>query len=95
MSFDVSHLLDVYVKEIRPLLELAVPVWHSSLTKVQSAQMERIQKAAFHIILDKIYDSYQLVCSVLVMQTIEARRNKLCAKFVKKEVKKTRSIFTN
>ena len=34
MSFDVSHLLDVYVKEIRPLLELAVPGWNSSLTKI-------------------------------------------------------------
>ena len=46
MSFDVSHLLDFYVKEIIPRLELAVPVWHSSLTKIQSAQIERIQKAA-------------------------------------------------
>ena len=76
-------------------LSLSWQFQYGTVTKIQSAQMERIQKAAFHIILDKIYDSYQLVCSVLVMQTIESRRNKLCAKFVKKEVKKTRSIFTN
>ena len=94
LKFDVPHLLDVYFKEIRPLLELAVPVWHSSLTKVQSAQIERVQKAAFHIILDGDYDSYQHACSVLVVETLEARRNKLCNKFVKKEVKKERSIFT-
>ena len=90
LKFDVPHLLDVYFKEIRPLLELAVPVWHSSLTKLQSAQIERVQKAAFHIILDGDYDSYQHACSVLVVETLEARRNKLCNKFVKKEI----SIFT-
>ena len=30
---DTDHLVDTYTKEIRSLLELAVPVWHISLTK--------------------------------------------------------------
>ena len=75
-------------------LSLSWQFQYGTVTKIQSAQMERIQKAAFHIFLDKNYDTYKYACSVLVMQTLEARRNKLCAKFVKKEVKKTRSIFT-
>ena len=48
-------LFDVYCKEIRSLLELAVPVWHSGLTKLQSADIERIQKIAFQLILKNDY----------------------------------------
>ena len=33
-------MLDVYMKEIRAVLELAVPAWHSGLTKRQSAEIE-------------------------------------------------------
>ena len=33
-------ILDVYVKEIRSVLELAVPAWHSGLTKKQSIDIE-------------------------------------------------------
>ena len=32
MNMDPSHIWDVYTKEVRSLLELAVPVWHSGLT---------------------------------------------------------------
>ena len=41
----------VYTKEIRSVLELAVPVWHSGLTQKQSATNERVQKVAVSIIL--------------------------------------------
>jgi hypothetical protein len=44
-------IFNVYTNEVRSLLELAVPVWYSVLTKQQSKQIERIKKAAFHIIL--------------------------------------------
>ena len=45
----LSHkeLLDAYCKEVRSILELAVPVWHSSLTKKQQTQIDRMQKVAF------------------------------------------------
>ena len=51
LNFYLLHILDVYTKEVRSLLELAVPVWHSGLNKLQSAQIERVQKTAFRIIL--------------------------------------------
>ena len=53
LHFDIFQLLDVYTKEVRSLLELAVPVWHSSLTRLQSAQIERIQnnpRQGFHFL---------------------------------------------
>ena len=44
-------LLDIYVKEIRSVLELAVPAWHCSLTQKQSADIERVQKVAVSSLL--------------------------------------------
>ena len=44
-------LLEVYVKEIRPFLELAVPTWHSGLTQKQSADIECVQRVAVRNIL--------------------------------------------
>ena len=49
---DTLTLLDVYTKEIRSILEHAVPVWHSGLTKKQSANIEKVQKTALKIILE-------------------------------------------
>ena len=40
-------LFDVYAKEVKPILELVVPVWHPSLTKKQYSDIERIQKISF------------------------------------------------
>ena len=45
-NLDLFKIFDVYTKDVRSLLELGVPVWHSGLTKQQSAQIERISKAA-------------------------------------------------
>ena len=45
------NIIDVYIKEIRSILELASPVWHSGLTLSQSADIERIQRIAVKIIL--------------------------------------------
>ena len=60
LNFDLSvdQLFDVYVKEVRSILELAVPVWHPGLTKKQSADIESIQKVAFRIILQNDYITY-------------------------------------
>ena len=33
LELDIFTLFDVYKKEVRSILELAVPVWHSGLTK--------------------------------------------------------------
>jgi len=42
------QLLHFYTTVIRPVLEYASPVWHHSITRAQSYQLESIQKRAVH-----------------------------------------------
>ena len=70
MALDKFQLFDVYIKEIRSILEMAVPVWHSSLTKQQSSDIERIQKVAFRIILNN-YINYRLACTKFNTETLQ------------------------
>ena len=81
------QLFDVYTKEIRSILEMAVPVWHSSLTKLQSNEIEKVQKIAMKIILKHKYVSYDLACRKFNTITLEERREKLCYKFASKKPK--------
>ena len=87
LDVDPNIILDVYVKEIRSILELAVPVWHSGLTRQQSADIERVQKVAVHIILNKNgqnHLSYDSSLAILNIERLERRRTKLCINFTKK-----------
>ena len=95
MNLVLSHIFDVYTKEVRSLLELAVPVWHSGLTLHQAAQIERVQKTALRIILEDDYITYNEACSFLDVETLDTRRDKLCLNFAKKEYKKEHSLFRN
>ena len=70
LKMDISTLLDVYTKEVRSLLEHAVPVWHSGLTKRQSAQIEKVQKTAFRIMLDTNYTNYETACNLLNLEPL-------------------------
>ena len=53
-----SDLLEVYEKQVRPVLEFSVPVWHSGITKKESKDIERVQKCAIRIILQDRYQNY-------------------------------------
>ena len=44
-------LVDIYTKQIRSVLELAVPVWHGAITLSEQIDLERIQRSATHNIL--------------------------------------------
>ena len=93
-KIEISKLADVYKKEIRSLLEYAVPVWHSSITVKQSNQIERVQKEAFRIILGQDYIDYEVACTLLCMEPLNIRRTQLCLTFAKKDFKKNRTLFT-
>ena len=80
-------------KEIRSILELAVPVWHGGLTKIQSYNIERIQKIAFKMILKEKYTTYTAACKSLATQTLHDRRVKLCRNFAQKNLKSENSMF--
>ena len=93
-ELDPFNIFDVYCKEVRSLLELAVPVWHSGLTKAESKQIESIQKTAFKIILGPDYIDYEVACTIFGVEPLELRRVQLCLKFAKKDLKKPNTIFT-
>ena len=79
----IKDLLDVYIKQCRCVLELAAPVWSAGITVAKSKQIERVQKAAFSIILGNSYVSYEQALAELKMDTLEERRKSLCIKFAK------------
>ena len=85
-------LLDVYTKEIRSVLELAVPAWHSGLTVKQSADIERVQRVAVDIILSKVKLGernfcYDMAMVILGLEPLSVRREKLCLTFARKTLK--------
>ena len=85
-------LLEVYTKEIRSVLELAVPAWHNALTQKQSAALERVQKVAVSIILSdpitgKCEYSYDMGLVILDIEPLDVRRFNLCKRFAKRTVK--------
>ena len=52
------ELVDMYTKQCRSILELAVPAWHGAITFVERQYIERVQKVALHIIMGDQYESY-------------------------------------
>ena len=96
LDVDPSIICDVYIKEIRSLLELAVPAWHSGLTQKDSTDIERVQKVALYIILSDCNTghcefTYQMALVVLELEPLEVRRERLCLSFAKKTLRSRHS----
>ena len=64
----IIDLVDVYSKQVRCVLELAVAVWSPGLTVGQAAQIERVQKSACAVILGEQVD-YKNALSKLNLKT--------------------------
>ena len=94
MDLDIHQMFDVYTKEIRSILEMAVPVWHSGLTNQQTADIESVQKVAMRIILQNKYITYESACQTFSAQTLSEIRTKLCTKFATKNLRNENSFFT-
>ena len=82
-----DELMEVYRTQIRCLLEFAVAVWNSGLTKAQINQIERVQKCVLAVILDSEYLSYNHALEVMSTDTLSDRRHNLCFKFAVKAQK--------
>ena len=83
LDVERSFIVDVYKKEVRSLLEIAVPAWHGALTARQSNDIERVQKVAMAIILGVRLPSEQ-ARALLCLQPLSVRRVEICKKFAKK-----------
>ena len=82
-----DELLDVYEKQVRSIMELAVAVWEPGLSVAEDKQIERVQKAALSIILGENYESYGNALRTLDVETLSSRRKKLTLTFAKKAYK--------
>ena len=82
-----NDLKDVYIKQIRSVLELAVPVWNGRITQIEQLDIERIQKSVCHIILGDAYVSYKDALRHLNLESLKSRRDRLCLNFAKKAEK--------
>ena len=87
LGADLTDLKDVFCKQIRSVLEYAVPVWNSSLTGENVADLERIQKTFLHISLGDNYKSYNSALKVSGLDKLSHRRRKICLKFARKALK--------
>ena len=77
-------LVDVYEKQCRSVLELAVLAWSPGLSINDANRIERVQKTALAIILGDGYISYDRALRTLNMDTLSDRRRSLCMSFAKK-----------
>ena len=69
-----SELLDIYIKQVRSVLEFAA----------NKADIERVKKCALSIILGKQYQSYDSAIQVVNIEKLTVRREALCLKFAQK-----------
>ena len=84
-----SDLLFVYLSVLRPVLDFAVPAYHSLLTAAQSLQLERLQLKAMKIIYshDTTYSQAIEKSGIL---SLEERRKELVLNFALKTTKNNR-----
>ena len=80
-------LVDVFVKQIRSVVEFGVPVWHSSITHMERNEIERVQKSFCKILLGDKYVSYSQSLSILKLETLETRRKNSSLRFALKAEK--------
>ena len=80
---NVHDLKKIYMLQIRSKLEQSAVVWHSSLTRRNANDLERVQKSALKLILKERYIDYRNALKVVRLDTLEERREKLCLKFAK------------
>ena len=79
-----EELLDVFIKQIRCILEFAAPAWHGAITQGERTNIERVQKAALHIILGENYSSYKDALKLTNLESLDIRREQMCLVFAKK-----------
>ena len=88
-----SELKDNYCKHVRSVQEYGSVIWHAGLTKQNTAEMERVQKAAFSIIWGREYLNYENALCNLSLKKLSKRRKTLSLKFASKALRPEN--FTN
>ena len=84
---NINDLKRVYLTYILNLLDQSAVVWHSSLSKKNERDLERIQKVAVKMILGKSYLNYNDGLQKLRLKKLNLRRQNICLNFAKKCLK--------
>ena len=92
---NIHSLKRIYLTYILSLLDQSAVVWHSSLSKKNSRDLERIQKVAVRVILGKSYTNYNDGLQKLRLKKLNKRRENICLNFAKKCLKneKVKNFF--
>ena len=86
LGASLIDMKDVFIKQVRSVLELAVPAWNGALTKSDCKSIERVQKTALYIMLGG-YPDYQKALNIVGLEPLHVRRQNLCLKFAKRSAK--------
>ena len=69
------------------VLEYCSTVWHSGLTKSDTKDIERVQKAAVKIFMGNKYQGYEQALKFLKLDSLKERRIKMALRFAKRSLK--------
>ena len=96
LGVDKRTLVQYWKSEGRVHLEMACPVWHSSITLAQSRSLERCQRVAMAAIEGQWAASLTDQLAELSLERLSTRRDTLCARFAEATATKSRhkDIFT-
>ena len=83
----IEDLTDIFVKQVRSILEYGAPVWNSSLIKQEVFEIERVQKVFLHMVLGREYESYEIALQKTDLENLADRRETLCRNFAIKTQK--------
>ena len=84
---NLEDLKDIYIKQVRSVLEFGVPVWNAGLNQEQVMEIERVQKSFLHIALGCNYTDYKSALEEASLEMLSDRRTKLCKNFASKALK--------
>ena len=71
-----KEVVDTFLAIVRPVLEYACQVWHSSLTEEQHDSLEKIQERALKVALPSF--NYTASLNYFNIPTLKSRRKELC-----------------
>ena len=84
---NLEDLIDVYVKQVRSVLEFIAQIWNSNLIQEEVVDIERVQKCFLHLALGNGYTNYHEALQTENLETLEDRRTSICSKFALKASK--------
>ena len=73
LGAETSELVDMYIKQVRSVLEFAVPAWQGAVTLAEKTDIERVQKCALQIIHGSQYEDYKTALKSSNLEPLETR----------------------